>query len=116
MISDLQLNSIIAYTHFTMQTDNCENDIWETIGNLCVNSYSSLFYLLVFDETELTDLNNMIAETNTELVEQNRFMKKWFTLSATKNSKGDALKMANYFYESGLFEHSDPDITKYPVE
>lgn len=116
MISDLQLNSIIAYTHFTMQTDNCENDIWETIGNLCVNSYSSLFYVKVFDETDLTDLNNMIAETNTELVEQNRFMKKWFTLSATKNSKGDALKMANYFYESGLFEYSDPDITKYPVE
>jgi hypothetical protein len=116
MISDLQLNNIIAYAHYTIQTDNCENAIWETIGNLCVNSYSSVFYVKVFDETDLTDLNKVIAVTNTELVEQNEFMKRWFTLRATKNSKGDALKMANYFYETGLFEYSEPDITKYPVE
>ena len=58
----------------------------------------------------------MITETNTELVEQNEFMKKWFTLRATKNSNGDALKMANYFYETGLFESSEPDVTKYPVK
>jgi hypothetical protein len=24
--------------------------------------------------------------------------------------------MANYFYETGLFEHSEPGISKYPVE
>ena len=59
---------------------------------------------------------NMMAETNTELFKQNEFMKNWFTLIATKESRGDALSMANYFYESGLFEASEPDITKYPVE
>jgi len=116
LISDLQQNSIISYVHYTIQTDNCENDIWEPIGNLCINSYSSLFYVKVPDETDLTDLNNMITETNTELIEQNEFMKNWFTIRATKSSKGDALKMANYFYETGLFESSEPDITKYPVE
>ena len=116
IISDLQQNSIISYVHYTIQTDNCENLIWESIGNLCVNSYSSLFYVKVADETDLTDLNNVIAETNTELVEQDEFMKNWFIIRATKNSKGDALKMANYFYETGLFEASEPDITKYPVE
>ena len=90
--------------------------IWEPIGNLCINSYSSLFYVKVSDETDLTDLNNVITKTNTELVEQNEFMKNWVTIKATKSSKGDALKMANYFYETGLFESSEPDITKYPVE
>jgi hypothetical protein len=116
IISDLQQNSIISYVNYTTQTDNCQNLIWEPIGNLCVNSYSSLFYVKVLDETDLTDLNSVIAETNTELVGQNEFMKKWFTLRATKNSNGDALKMANYFYETAFFESSEPDITKYPVE
>ena len=57
-----------------------------------------------------------ISETNTELVTQNEFMPKWFELRATKNSNGDALKMANYFYETGLFESAEPGISKYPVE
>jgi hypothetical protein len=64
----------------------------------------------------LTDLSQMIAQTNTELVEQNQFMAKWFELRATKESDGDGLAMANFFYESGLFEHSEPGISKYPVE
>lgn len=64
----------------------------------------------------MTDLNQKIAETNTELVKQNEFMPKWYELRATKNSKGDALKMANYFYETGFFECSEPGISLYPVE
>ncbi len=116
IISDLEQNTIVAYAHYTMQTDNCENAIWEPIGDLCVNSYGSNFYVKVFDENNLTDLNQMITETNTELVKQNEFMPKWFELRATKNSNGDALAMANFFYESELFEHSEPGISKYPVE
>lgn len=100
----------------TLKTDNCQNLIWEEIGNLCINSYGSNFYVKVFDENDLTDLNQKIAETKTELVEQNEFMPQWFKLRATKNSNGDALKIANYFYETGLFEHSELGISKYPVE
>ncbi len=116
IISDLEQNAIVAYAHYTMQTNNCENAIWEPIGDLCVNSYGSNFYVKVFDENDLSDLNQMITETNTELVKQNEFMPKWFELRATKNSNGDALAMANFFYESELFEHSAPGISKYPVE
>lgn len=116
IISEVEQNTIISYAHYTMKTDNCQNLIWEEIGNLCINSYGSNFYVKVFDENDLADLNQKIAETNTELVEQNEFMPKWFELRAIKNSNGNALKMANYFYETGLFEHSEPGISKYPVE
>jgi len=116
IISELNQNTIISYVHFTMQTNNCDNLIWEPIGDLCINSYGSNFYVKVFDENDLTDLNQIIAQTNTELVEQNQFMPKWFELRATKESDGDGLTMANFFYESELFEHSEPGISKYPVE
>ena len=43
-------------------------------------------------------------------------MPKWFQLRATKTSNGDGLKMANDFYETGLFEYSEPGISTYPVE
>lgn len=116
IISELEQIPIVSYVHFTMKTDNCQNEIWEQIGNLCINSYGSNFYVKVFDENDLTVLNQKIAETNTELVKQNDFMPKWFELRSTKNSNGDALEIANYFYETGLFEHSEPGISKYPVK
>jgi len=117
IIVDLEANDIVAYTHYAIQADDCSGFIPEPpLGNLCVNSYSSLFYIKVFEENDLTDLNNMITQTNTELVGPNIFMPQWFTVRATKDSEGDALHMANYFYESGLFEASEPDIIKLPVE
>ncbi len=116
LISELEQNAIVSYVHYTMKTDNCQNLIGEDVGNLCVNSYGSSFYVKVFDENDLTDLNKIIAETKTELVKQDEFMPSWFELRATKSSNGDALKMANYFYETGLFQCSEPGISKYPVE
>ena len=116
IISELEQNAIISYAHYTMQTDDCNNLIDELMGNKCINSYGSSFHVKVFDADDLTDLNQMIIQTNTELVKQNEFMKNWFELSATKRSNGDALKMANFFCESGLFAYSEPGISKYPVE
>lgn len=116
LISDLEQKEIISYAHYTMQTDNCENLHWEDMGNLCVNSYSGLFYVKVLDNNDLTALHQTIAETNTELEEGDERIPNLFVLKATKNSKGDALKMANYFHETGRFAYSEPDITKYPVE
>ena len=116
IISDLNQDAIISYTHFTMDTDDCDDLIGEPVGNLCVNSYGSSFSVKVFDENDLSDLNHIISETNTELVGQNQFMTEWFELRATKVSSGDGLAMANYFHESGLFEYSEPGISKYPLE
>ncbi|MCW3117778.1 MAG: in-like serine protease, partial [Chitinophagaceae bacterium] len=117
IIFTLKKNPIIEYAHYTMKTNVCQNYIMQPIGKLCVNSYSNYFYVKVFDENNLTDLHKIIAETKTELVLQDQFMPQWFVLKATKNSKGDGLKMANYFYESKLFVTAEPDAAlKFPVE
>ncbi|GAB3419181.1 hypothetical protein GCM10027516_14350 [Niabella aquatica] len=115
-ISTLQQSSMVAYAHYTMQTDNCTNLIWEPIGRRCINSYGSDFYVKVKDADNLSDLNKMVTQTKTELIKKNDFTTKTYTIRATKRSKGDALAMANYFYESGLFEFSEPGTSKYPVE
>jgi len=81
IISDLEQNIIVDYANYTMQTDDCNNLIWEPMGDVCINSYGSNFYVKVFDENDLADLNQMISQTNTEFVEQNQFMEKWFERS-----------------------------------
>ena len=116
ILNDIGQNSVIDYAHYTTQTDDCTNLIWETIGELCVNSYSNIFYVQVKDTNDISDLNNTILETNTMIRGQNQFMSDWYSLYADKNSNGDALQMANYFYETGLFEASEPDIIKLVVK
>ncbi len=116
IINLLNQNTMVSYAHFTMQTNDCNNLIWQPIGNLCVNSYSSSISVKVFDENNLTAMNNLITQNNLQLVAQNAFMPKWFELRVTKVAPKDALAMANYLYETGVFEYCEPNITKYPVE
>lgn len=116
IIFNLQKNPIVEFASYTMKTNDCHNMIWMPIGNLCVNTYSNHFWVKVLDENKLTDLYKMIAETKTELLEQDPLYKEWFLLKTTKNSKGDALKMVNYFYDSKLFAVTEPNILKLPVE
>lgn len=57
IIEDLKINnSVIDYVHFTFQTNNCTDLVGERIGDQCVDSYSSLFYVKVKDTDDLTDL------------------------------------------------------------
>jgi hypothetical protein len=116
IIANLEKNPIVNFAHYTMKSNDCQSWIWTPLGNLCVYYYSNLFNVKVIDQNNLTSLHKMMAETNTQLVEQNQFMPDWFTLRATKNSKGDGLHMANYFYESKLFVVAEPDYGKIPVE
>ena len=116
MMADIEQQPLVDYVHYTIRTDDCNSLIWEPLGDLCINSYGSSFFVKVLDENDRSDLNRLIAETETELVKQNEFNPRWFELRATKNAAGDALEMANRFHESGLFEYSEPGISKYPVE
>jgi len=116
IISRLEKNEIISYVHYTVDTDDCNDMIGRPMGNKCIISYGSNFYVRVHDKNDLEDLNRIVSETRTEIVGPNAFMPEVFELRATKYSLGDALKMANYFHETGLFEYAEPGISQYPVE
>jgi len=116
IINDLHQSSIINFVHYTIQTDDCMNDIWEPIGKQCVDSYSNSFYVKVKNADYTSDLQNVVLKTNTIIKMQDKYMNNWYILEADKNSQGDALQMANYFYETELFAACEPDIIKIPVE
>ena len=43
------------------------------------------------------------------IVGQDKNMPLWYVLSCGENSNGNAIDLANKFFESGLFESSQPD-------
>lgn len=69
---------------------------------------SNLFYIVLKPETTLAQLEKLANENNVEMLGFNTTNKKLYYLACTDNSKGNALEMANLFYESGLFENFAP--------
>ncbi|MBE6283309.1 MAG: hypothetical protein E7098_03085 [Mediterranea massiliensis] len=71
---------------------------------------SNLFYVKLKSRDNFGKLEELAKEYKIEILGDNKLLPLWFTLSCDKQSAGDAIDMANTFYESGLFEHAEPDI------
>ena len=50
----------------------------------------------------------LAADNGVEVIGYNEFMPLWYTLSCSSKSMGNALEMANRFYETGLFAAAEP--------
>lgn len=70
---------------------------------------SHLFYVKLKNINDLNILKNKCFENKVEIVGQNQFMPEWYTIQVSKWSNGNALEMANVFYETNLFAASEPD-------
>ena len=114
VLNELMEDSRITFAHYTFQSDPCGDINLPPVQ--CVSTYSNYFYVKVKDPQDLTDLNATANATNTEVIHQNEFMDNWFTLKAGKDAQGDAMKLANFFYETGLFDAAEPDNYKRAVE
>ncbi len=71
---------------------------------------SHLFYVRLNIEEDIIILKELAAKNDVDIIGNNEYMKSWYTLACSKNSKGNALEMANLFHESGKFLASEPDI------
>lgn len=116
IIETMKQHEIVQYVHYTIKTDDCLSPKWEPMGTKCILAASFIFYVYVKDKNNLDDLYSMANKTNTKILFQNSYIPELFTLYADKYSLGNTIKMANYFYESGLFDTAVPEIIKVPVE
>jgi len=100
IIRILEMNPIVMFVHPVLcswDSDNCKD----------MMSYTEHFYVKVKDKDDLADFYDIVQETNTWIYYQSESRPEWFSLRANKHSKGNALKMANYFYETGKFVYAE---------
>lgn len=71
---------------------------------------SPLFYVKLKSDSDKDKLIYLANKYHVEVLGNNEFMPLWYTLSCDNESVGDALQMANQFYETGFFETAEPDI------
>jgi len=82
-------------------------------GSNDLSGYSDEFIVCLKDSLQLPELQAMAQLTSTSILRQNEFNSNIYILSATKYSMGNALEMANYFYESNKFVWSEPNLISY---
>ena len=66
------------------------------------------FYVKLKNQNDLGLLYKKAKEFNIEVLGHNEYMPLWFTLSIQKPQNYNALNLANIFYETGLFESTEP--------
>lgn len=71
---------------------------------------SHLFYVKLNKLEDISILEKMALDNNVDILGSNKFMPLWYTLACSKKSKGNALQMADLFYESQLYSASEPDL------
>lgn len=69
---------------------------------------SHLFYVKLKSPQDVDDLLSMASECGVEVLGNNEYMPLWYTLTCTNESDGNALEIANRFYESGKFRSCQP--------
>jgi len=65
------------------------------------------------DEHDVILLDSLVKMMNTRIVRKMKSSSLIYILSCSKESAGNALEMANYFYETTLFEYSEPNFAFY---
>lgn len=98
IITELNKNKKIEYANpYFLYSDSFE------IG------LTNQFIVKLQETTTYSELEELVKSTQTTLDRQDKYDKSIYIISTTKKSTGNALEIANYFYETGKFEFSEPN-------
>ena len=70
---------------------------------------SSYFYVRLKNAADYNLLDEVAVRKNVQIVEQIEYLPLWYTLRCVKETSGNTLDIANFFYETGLFASAVPD-------
>ena len=83
---------------------------YEVEGGKSTMKVGNLLYVKLKQEEDYSLLEQYAAVHNTTIVGEDNNMKNLFVLLCTDISDGSSVEVANYLYETGLFEYTDYDL------
>ena len=108
LIRELENSPIVSYVSLTFKGDKfTEKTDMVREGYIRVGAFRSFLTVKVKDILDLSFLYDLEEEMNTKIMLQ---VGSWFYLRSDKNSKGNAMQMANHFHETGKFLCASPGL------
>jgi hypothetical protein len=101
----LEVNQLIAFANLTFKST-----LWVGGEYADIDAITDEFMVKVKNINDLSDFYAVLKETSTTIKRDSLFgYKDVYMISANKYSKGDALQMSKYFYETGKFVWANPN-------
>lgn len=116
------INKPLTPIHWAVVTKELQKDIlnlfeipyitpdYEAEGGNVTIKVSNLLYVKLKHEADYTLLEQYAAVHKTTIVGEDDSMENLFILLCTDISEGSAVDVANYLYETGVFEYAEPDL------
>jgi hypothetical protein len=104
--SCLESDIIISSVKKDPRISNCNMFLTGKDGSI-IGIYD-VFVCKLKSDSNLSQLNDLLSRTRTTIIRAG-LSTRHYLIRADKNSSGDALDMANEFFESGYFEYAEPD-------
>jgi len=70
---------------------------------------TNLFFVELKPDIDIEQLEQLAEKYSVHIIGADNSLKGWYYIACNNSSRGNALEMANLFYESGLFLESCPD-------
>jgi subtilisin family serine protease len=107
--SVISTTDVSRFSKFNRENILYESDFYLTKSGIEVG-LSHLFYVKLNDVADTVLLFELATKNNVDVLGNHTYRPLWYTLSCSNKSKGDALEMANLFYETTYFAASEPDL------
>lgn len=109
IISDIQKDNKVDFAAYTYTGQFC-------IGFNCTElmSYADEFIARLNDTTQLEKLQTLCLLTDTWILEEKKLGR--YVIGVDKNSQGNALELANSFYETDMFHYCEPNFHYFNIE
>ncbi|MFC2087036.1 hypothetical protein ACFLSA_02605 [Bacteroidota bacterium] len=99
-ILEIRENPDVAY---------CNSFFVQSQNPISLKGLTGRFLVHLNDSTQITELKQLAEETKTKIIRKAGYNNLRYTLYADKNSNGNSLEIANYFYENGEFLYAQPN-------
>ena len=71
---------------------------------------SNFVYIKLKQSEDSLKLFSLAKQYNVEVLGENPYLKKWYTLYCTNQSIGNSIEIANRLYETGYFVYAEPEV------
>ncbi|MEO0776446.1 MAG: S8 family serine peptidase [Bacteroidota bacterium] len=113
----LQLRQSLGFKDYLNRVEGLKSEStvnWASpffkLGDDDMVGLSQYFYVKLRQKEDLQLLREQCKGNGAQIVGQNKYMPLWYTLQVDQRGDKNALDLANLFYESGLFEFSEPSL------
>jgi hypothetical protein len=100
IIVELQSEDIVAFASYTYKGEFCIG--WECTD---IKSYINQIIVSLADTSDTDKLYSLVEHTDTWIIKEKEF---YTILGVEVDAERNALEMAQYFYETGIFDYTNP--------